>query len=113
LHLLDDLQHNRQGRLRIDRTAPVHSTVFDPTIEGIIGHVFYTNGVKVDVNSHRPVRGSLKSRVHVATTIEHLVNHNVCSEGIGMVGQPTRDCSFTVLARFGTRVKRIHAWNLD
>jgi hypothetical protein len=54
-HFLDDLQHNRQGRLRIDRTAPVHSTVFDPTIEGIVGHVFYANGVKVDVNSHRPV----------------------------------------------------------
>jgi hypothetical protein len=60
--------------------------------------VFYANGVKVDVNSHRPVRGSLKSRVHVATTIEHLVNHDLGPQGIGMIGQPTRDCSFTVLA---------------
>jgi hypothetical protein len=97
-HLLDDLQHNCQGRLRVYRTAAIHSTVFDATIEGVIGHVFHTNGVKVDVNSHGPIRGSLKSRVHVATTIEHLVNHDLGSECIGMVGQPTRDRSFAVIA---------------
>jgi hypothetical protein len=96
-HLLDDLQHNRQGRLRIHRTAPVHSTVFDATVEGVIGHVFDTNGVKMDVNSYGPIRGSLESRVHVATTIEHLVNHDLGSEGIGVVSQPTRDCSFTII----------------
>jgi hypothetical protein len=54
-HFLDDLQHNRQSRFRIDRTAAVHSSIFDATVEGVIGHVFDTNGVEMDINSYSPI----------------------------------------------------------